>query len=158
MLSPVFYNTVDCSLPVSSVYGILQARILEWVAIPFSRGSSQPRDWTKVSCIEGKFFTIQPTSSVQFSRSVMFNSLQPHGLQHTRPPCQSPLLEFTQTHVHWVGDGIQPFLTSVIPFSCLHSQHQGLFKWVNSSHQVAKVLEFQFQHQSFQWIFRTDFL
>ena len=49
---------MDCSLPGSSVHGILQARILEWVAIPFSRGSSQPRDQTQVSCIVGRFFTI----------------------------------------------------------------------------------------------------
>ena len=49
-------DSVDCSLPGSSVHGILQARILEWVAIPFSRGSSQPRDWVWVSCIAGRFF------------------------------------------------------------------------------------------------------
>ena len=52
------FNSRDCSLPGSSVHGILQARILEWVAIPFSRGSSQPSDQTQVSCISGKFFTI----------------------------------------------------------------------------------------------------
>ena len=51
-------NPVDYSLPGSSIHGILQARILEWVAIPFSRGSSQPRDQTQVSCIAGGFFTI----------------------------------------------------------------------------------------------------
>ena len=49
---------MDCSLPGSSVRGILQARILEWVAIPFSRGSTLPWDWTQVSCIAGRFFTI----------------------------------------------------------------------------------------------------
>ena len=48
---------MECSLPVSSVHGILQARILEWVAISFSRGSSWPRDWTQVSCIAGRWFT-----------------------------------------------------------------------------------------------------
>ena len=70
------------------------------------------------------------------------------------------LLEFTQTHVHWVGDAIQPShpLSSPSPPTFNLSQHQGLFQWVNSSHQVAEVLEFQLQHQSFQWIFRTDFL
>ena len=50
-------NPMDCSLPSSSVHGILQARILEWLAIPFSRGSSQPRDRTQVSHIAGGFFT-----------------------------------------------------------------------------------------------------
>ena len=53
-------DPMDCNLPGSSVHGILQARILEWVAIPFSRGSSQPRDRTHVSCIAGRFFTAEP--------------------------------------------------------------------------------------------------
>ena len=52
---PTLYDPMDCSPPGSSVQGILQARILEWIAIPFSRGSSQPRDWTEVSCISGRF-------------------------------------------------------------------------------------------------------
>ena len=51
-------NPMDCSPPGSSVHGILQARILEWVAISFYRGSSQSRDWSQVSCIAGRFFTI----------------------------------------------------------------------------------------------------
>ena len=70
------------------------------------------------------------------------------------------LLEFTQTHVQRVGNAIQPShpLLSPSPPTFNLSQHQGLFQWVSSSHQVAKILEFQFQHQSFQWIFRTDFL
>ena len=54
---PTLCNRMDCSPPGSSVYGILQARILEWVAVPFSRGSSQPRNHTRVSCIAGRFFT-----------------------------------------------------------------------------------------------------
>ena len=75
-------------------------------------------------------------------------------------PVLHHLLESAQTHVHWVGDAIQPSypLSSPYPPAFNLSQHQGLFKWVSLSHQVAKVLEFQFQHQSFQWIFRTDFL
>ena len=68
------------------------------------------------------------------------------------------LLEFSQTHVYWVSDAIQSShpLSPRSPTLSL-SQHQGLFQWVSSSHQVAKVLEFQLQHQSFQWIFNTDF-
>ena len=65
-----------------------------------------------------------------------------------------------QTHVHWVSDAIQashPLLSPSPPAFRL-SQHQGLFQWISSSHQVTKVLEFQLQHQSFQWIFRTDLL
>ena len=69
-------------------------------------------------------------------------------------------LELAQTHVHWVGDGIQPShpLLPPLPFAFHLSQHQSLFEWVSSSHQVAKVLELQFHHQSFQWVFSTDFL
>ena len=68
------------------------------------------------------------------------------------------LPEFTQTHVHWVGDAIQPShpLSSPSPAAFNPSQHQGLFQWVSSSHQVAKGLEFQLHHQPFQWILRTD--
>ena len=67
-------------------------------------------------------------------------------------PVHHQLPEFTQTHVHWVGDAIQPShpLWSPSPPALNLSQHQDLFKWVSSSHQVAKVLEFQLQHQSFQ--------
>ena len=73
-------------------------------------------------------------------------------------PVHHQLPEFTQTHVRQVGDAIQSshsLLSPSLPDLNL-SQHQGLFQWVRSSHQVAKVLEFQLQHQSFQWIFRTD--
>ena len=75
-------------------------------------------------------------------------------------PVHHQLPELTQTHVHPVRDAIQPShpLSSPSPLAFNHSQHQGLFQWVSSLHQVAKVLEFQLQHQSFQWIFRTDFL
>ena len=100
-------------------------------------------------------------SSVQFSHSVMSDSLQPHEPQHARPPCPSPTaLESTQNHVHWVSDAIQPScsLLSPSPPAFNLSQHQGLFKWVSSSHQVAKVLEFQLQHESFQWTPRMDWL
>ena len=74
-------------------------------------------------------------------------------------PVYHQLVEFTQTHVHRVG-AIQPShpLSSSSPPAPNPSQHQGLFQWVNSSHEVAKVLEFQLQHQSFQWALRTDFL
>ena len=70
------------------------------------------------------------------------------------------LPELAQTHVHRVGDAIQPShpLLSPSPSALNLSQHQALFKWVSSSHQVAKVLEFLLQHQSFQWTFRVHFL
>ena len=70
-------------------------------------------------------------------------------------PVHHQFLELAQTHVHRVGDATQlsHSLSSLSPPSFNLSQYQGLFQWVNSSHQVAKVLEFQLQHQSFQWIF-----
>ena len=75
-------------------------------------------------------------------------------------PVHHQLPESTQTHIHWVGDAMQPShpLSSPSPPALHLSQHQGLFKWVSSSHQVAKVSEFQLQHQSFQWTPRTDLL
>ena len=75
-------------------------------------------------------------------------------------PVHHQLPELAQTHVHWVGNVIQTScpLSSPSPPAFNLSQHQGLFQWVSSSHQVAKVLELQLQHQSFQWMFRTDFL
>ena len=73
-------------------------------------------------------------------------------------PIDHQLLEFTQTHVHWVGDAIQPShpLLSPSPPAPNPSQHQGLLQWINFSHEVVKVLEFHFQHQSFQWTPRID--
>ena len=86
-------------------------------------------------------------------------------MDHSTPglPVHHQLLEFTQAHVHWVGDAIQPSHPLSFPFppALNLSQHQGLFRWVNSSHQVAKVLEFQLEHQSFQWTlisYRMDWL
>ena len=100
--------------------------------------------------------------SVQFSCSVMSDSLRRHGLHYTRPPLpvHYQLPEFTQLmSIESVMPSNHLILChhpSLPPFNLF--QHQGLFKWVSSSHQVAKVLEFQLQHQSFQWTFRTDFL
>ena len=75
-------------------------------------------------------------------------------------PVLHQLPDPTQTQVHWVGNAMQPShpLLSPSPSALNISQHQGLFKWVSSSHQVAKILEFQLQHQSFWWTPRTDFL
>ena len=102
----------------------------------------------------------QPLSSVQLSRSVVSDYLRPHGLQHTRLPCPSPTpgaYPNSCTLSRWYHPTIS---SSVIPFSS-HLQSfpaSGSFPMSQSLHQVAKVLEFQLQHQSFQWIFRTDFL
>ena len=98
--------------------------------------------------------------SVEFSRSVVSSSLQPHGLQHARLPCPSPTPRASSNPCpssQWCHPTIS---ISVVPFSsCLQSfPASGSFQWVSSSHQVAKVLELQLQHQSFWWIFRTNFL
>ena len=101
-------------------------------------------------------------SQLQFSSVAQLSLTLCEPMNHSMPglPAYHQLLEFTQTRVHWVGDAIQPShpLSSPSPPALNLSQHRGLFKWVSSSHQVAKVLEFQLQHQSFQWIFRTDLL
>ena len=99
-------------------------------------------------------------SSVQFSRSAVSDSLRPHEPQHTRPPCPSPTPGVYPNPCplsQWCHPAI---LSSVIPFSSYPQSFpaSGLFKWVSSLHQVAKVLEFQLQHQSFQWTPRTDLL
>ena len=98
--------------------------------------------------------------SVQFSHSVMSDSLWPHEPQYARPPCLSrtPGVYWNSCpSSQWCHTTISP---SVILFSsCPQSlPASGLLQWVSSLHQVAKVLGFQLQHQSFQWIFRTDFL
>ena len=101
-------------------------------------------------------------SSIQFSSATQSYPTLFDPIDCSTPglPVHHQLLEFIQIHVHWISDAIQPSyrLSSPSPPTFNPSQRQGLFKWVNCLHQVAKVLEFQLQHQSFQWIFRTDFL
>ena len=82
------------------------------------------------------FFSVQSLSRVRLFATPW--------LHHTRLPYPSPTPKIAQTHVHWVSDAIQPShaLPSPSPFAYNLSQHQGLFQWVSSSHQVAKVLEF----------------
>ena len=100
--------------------------------------------------------------SVQFSSLPQSCPTLCDPMNRSKPglPVHHQFPEFTQTHVHWISDAIQPshpLLLSSLPAFNL-SQHQGLFKWVSSSHEVAKVLEFQLQHHSFQWTTRTDLL
>ena len=122
-----------------------------------------------VLCIVDVHLCMDQTSQTSRNASVQFGSVQSLSCLHLcnpmvcstpGPPVHHQLLEFTQTHVHQVGNAIQPphLLLSTSPPNFNLSQLQGLFKWVSSSHQVAKILEFQPQHQSFQWILRTDFL
>ena len=100
-------------------------------------------------------------SRIQFSSVTQSCPTLCDPMNHSTPglPIQHQLPGFTQTPVHWVGDAIQPSHPLSSPSHALNLlQDQGLFKWVSSSHQLAKVLEFQFQHLSFQWTPRTDLL
>ena len=96
--------------------------------------------------------------SVQFSQSVASTLSEPMDYSTPGLPVHYQLPEFTQTHVHWVGDAIQlsHSLSFPSPPTINLSQDSGLFQWVSSSYQVAKVLKFQLQYQCFEWIFRTD--
>ena len=162
---PTPCDPMDCSLPGSSVHGILQARILEWVATSYSRGSFWPRDRTRVSCNSclGRQILL-PLNHVGSPRNikvcvyiyfVVVQSLKSCLTLCNPMDCSMPgfpvlhhLQEFAQTHVHWVGDAIQPShpLSSLSLPAFNLSQHQGHFQWVCSSHWVVKVLELQ--HQS----------
>ena len=195
-------DTVDCSLPAFS-HGIFQARVLEWVAISFSRGSFPPRDLNpglprcrqtlyhlshqgspkkgvrSVSVPSFSFFLWCPLFPLPFVEKLIhcslnclsffvkdklirfvgglflsyFSSVVQSCLTLWDPMnCSTPgllvhhqLREFTQTHVYRVGDAIQPShpLSSPSPPAPNPSQHQSLSQWVNFSHEMAKVLEFQ---------------
>ena len=100
---------------------------------------------------------LSPSYSIQFSSVQSLSRVRLCGpMNRSTPglPVHHQLPEFIQTHAHRVSDAIQPShpLSSPSPSSLNPSQHQGLLKWVSSLHQVAKVLELQLQHQSFQWI------
>ena len=113
--------------------------------------------WTPAS------FNLHTTSSFSFSSVQSLSSVRfcnPMNCSTPGLPVHHQLPGSTQIHVHRVSDAIWPShpLLSPSPPALNLFQHQGLFKWVSSSHQVAKVLEFQLQHQSFQWTPRTDLL
>ena len=112
-------------------------------------------DWSNLAAAAADLLTI---AYICCCGSVIWSdSLRPHGLQHTRPPCPSPFPRVFQVHVHCISDVIQPShpLMPSSPSAFDLSQQQGLFQWVNYSHKVTEILELQ--HQSFQWIFRVDF-
>ena len=100
-------------------------------------------------------------NSVQFSSVAQSCPTLCNPMECSMPglPVHHQLPELTQIHVHSVGDAIQPSYPLLSPSPAFSlPQHQLFFQWVGSSHQVAKVLEFKLQHQSYQWIFKTDFL
>ena len=136
-------NHLECYILVISLLISAQKRKLGWEV-----GERFKREETYVS--------------VQFSSVTQSCLTLCDPMNHSMPglPVHHQLLEFTQTHAHWVSDAMQPShpLSSSSPPAPNTSKHQGLFQWVNSLHEVAKVLEFQLQHQSFQWTPRTDLL
>src|SRR5574337_612499 len=102
---------MDCSPPGSSVHGILRARILEWVAIPFSRGSSQPRDQTQVSCIAGSFFTINLFEVGYNTLEFAFDKALTISEVDKRFNCYMTIIQpFLSSHHHLLtGMGVNPF-------------------------------------------------
>ena len=144
--------------------------VMHWENISANQGYCS--HWLLTSCILQMHSLVNVTSCclwfttlqgmTQFSSVVQScpTLCDPMDCRTPGLPVHHQLLEFTQTHVHWVSDAIQPShpRSSPSPPTFNLSQHQGLFQWVSSLHQMAEVLELQFQHQSFQWIFRIDFL
>ena len=137
MLCLTLCDPIDYSPPDSSVHGISQTRILEWVAISFSRRSSRPRDRTCISCLAGGPFPTEPPRKPQMLL-VQFSSVtqscptlcDPTNRSMPGLPVHHQLPEFTQTHVHRVSDAIQPShpLSSPSPLAPNPSQHQSLFQ------------------------------
>ena len=162
---------MDYSLTGSSVHGILQARMLEWIAMPCPRGSSWPRDRTRIlmlPALAGEFFSqIAPLGKYSYSCSVqllscvrLFATPRTLARQASLSITNSWSLLKLMSIKSWCHPTIcHPLLLSPPSSPTFNlSQHQGLFQWVGSLHQVVKVLEFQLQHQSFHWTLRTDLL
>ena len=160
-----FWGKVNKTLKTSplknwSLYGELVYHNNHFCPLPFASSVSNLRQ------ILLFFFHILqfafPLLSVQFSSVAQSCPTVCSPMDCSMPgfPVHRQLPELTQTHVHWVNGAIQPshLLSSPFPPAFNLSQHWGLFQWVHSSHQMAKVLEFQLWHQSFQWTLRTDLL
>ena len=153
-------DPTDCSPAGYSVHGF--SRQGYWSGLPFPPAGDLPNPGLRhcrqilYHMATGDAVNSQ-FSSVALSCPSLCN---PIDCSTSGFPVHHQLPELTQTHIHWVSDAIQPShpLSSPSPSAFDLSQHQSLFKWVSSSYQVAKGLAFQLQHQSFQWIFRTDFL
>ena len=135
-LCPTLCDPIDGSPPGCPVLGILQARTLEWVAISFSNAWKWKVKVKSLSHVQPQIISVAQSCQTLCDQ---MNCSTP-GL-----PVHHQLPEYTQTQVHWVSDAIQPShpLSSPSPLAPNPSQHQSLFQWVNSSHEVAKVLEFQ---------------
>ena len=137
----LFYSTPVKGLLKSSQYHLSSSSKISEILLNLWIFQLSRRDTPSLLCKNITILSFYTFSSIQFSHSIVSDSLRPHGLQHTRLPCPSPTPGASQTHVHWVGDAIQPPhpLSSPSPPAFNLSQHQGLFQWVSSSHQVARV-------------------
>ena len=141
---------------------ILRAALLSWSSNPCFSTCLQQHLLGMGLSLALTISSPRSQHSVQFSLVSQLCPTLCNPMDYSMPglPVHHQLLESTQTHVHWISDAIQPShpLLSPSPSAFNPSQHQGLSQWVSSSHQVAKVLEFQLKHQSCQWTFRTNFL
>ena len=176
-----FFNEIYWSLFISFIIkdqlNFLMPNKFLLMLLILTESHSDPYIWVEMSLISEKLIYNSDELFTGFKMeikvhslhsSVQFSSIVQSCLTLCNPKhCNTPgfpvlhqLPELAQTHVHRVSDAIQPShpLSSPSPPTFNLSQHQGLFKWVSSSHQVAKVLEIQLQHQSFQWVFKVDFL
>ena len=151
---PTLCDPIGGSPPGSVVPGILQARTLEWVAISFSNAWK----WkVKVKSLSRVWLSVIPwTAAYQAPLSMEF-SRQEYWSGVPLPLLPTPGFYSNSCPL---SPWCHPTISSVVPFySCLQSiPASRCCQWVSYSHRVAKVLEFQLQHQFFQWIFRTDFL
>ena len=149
------------SFPYTSDWVEFWSQSLPCLGFPLHPGRSG-RNQPPMEASSQAFWGISPTQSQCCPCSVTQSRPTLCALMDCTPgfPVLHHLPNLAQTHVHWVRDAIQPShpLSSPSPPPFNLSQHQGLFHWVSSSYQVAKVLEFQLQYQPFQWIFRVYFL
>ena len=173
---PTLCDPMDCGLPRSSIHGIFQARVLEWIAISFSRGPSQPRDRTQVFCVVGRRFTVRVWGTFlncftdaktppKGSWKLRIDNITPccccccsvakwcltlwlHGLQHTGHPCPSPSPRVCSNSYQQSQWCYPTTSSSATPFSfCPQSfPASGSFPMCGSSHQVAKISELQLWH------------
>ena len=108
----------------------------------------------------GNIQTLEPLRLFSSVAQLCLTLCNPMDYSTPGSPVHHQIPEFTQTHVHWVGDAIQPSppLSFLLLLPSIFPNHQDIFKWVSSLHQMAKILEFQLYHQSFRWTPRTDLL